>query len=62
MAKMIKVENCNYCYYMDKHPRSLGRNSYSCSHDKTFNKEIDNKFKIPSWCPLHDYPEEGKDE
>ena len=64
MAKMIKVEKCRgkpgefyYCPYlaeMEDFCNKFGRKL----HPKNKYGEI----KIPKWCELPGYPEEGKDE
>lgn len=57
MAKMIKILNCLTCDY---HVLFKTGKSY-CMHEKTEGNVIEYLDGIPSWCPLPDYPEEGKD-
>ena len=61
MAKMIKVERCGHCKYVEV--SSTAEQSHKCviEFDETHGyREIDDLLKIPFWCKLPDYPEEGK--
>ena len=61
MAKMVKVESCWECQYRARHRNRGGIYSFYCKNIMPQEK-IEDSHAIPSWCPLPDYPEEGKDE
>ena len=52
MKKMLVIRACVQCFYLDDD--GLGKLSGICSQGQKL-LVVDDKFKLPKWCPLPDY-------
>ena len=55
--KMIRVRKCNNCPYCEWQWADFDKKEmiFSCVYDEDNIKAIEDRFKIPKWCPLEDY-------
>ena len=58
MAKMIKIRECFQCPHCWRVPNDNVTVEIYCGIK---DKIIKDGYIIQKWCPLPDYPEEGKD-
>ena len=57
MAKMIKIIECFQCPHCYRFPNDNLTVEVYCDITQ---KTIKDGYRFPKWCPLPDYPEEGK--